>query len=60
MNAPLPEHLLPEIRQRETPLALIDALKARFGTMDDGIEEEEGAPEEVPEEDDGATDLDES
>ena len=30
MNAPLPEHLLPEIRQRETPSALIDALKARF------------------------------
>ncbi len=30
MNAPLPEHLLPEIRQRETPAALIDALKARF------------------------------
>src|SRR3954454_2938121 len=31
MNAPLPHHLLPEIRQRETPAALIDALKARFG-----------------------------
>ena len=31
MNAPLPEHLLPEIRQRETPAALIAALKARFG-----------------------------
>ncbi len=31
MNAPLPQHLLPEIRQRETPAALIDALKARFG-----------------------------
>ena len=30
MNAPLPEHLLPEIRQRETPTALLDALKARF------------------------------
>jgi D-lactate dehydrogenase (cytochrome) len=30
MNAPLPQHLLPEIRQRETPSALIDALKARF------------------------------
>ena len=31
MNAPLPEHLLPEIRQRETPAALVAALKARFG-----------------------------
>ncbi|MEP6965942.1 MAG: FAD-binding protein, partial [Polaromonas sp.] len=31
MNAPLPEHLLPEIRQRETPATLIAALKARFG-----------------------------
>ncbi|MFZ2294141.1 MAG: FAD-binding protein, partial [Polaromonas sp.] len=31
MNAPLPEHLLPEIHQRETPTALIDALKTRFG-----------------------------
>ena len=41
-------------------LGLADALKARFGTMDDGIEEEEGAPEEVPDEDDGAADLDES
>ena len=30
MNAPLPTHLLPEIAQRETPAALIDALKARF------------------------------
>jgi D-lactate dehydrogenase (cytochrome) len=30
MNAPLPEHLLPAIRQRETPQALIDALKTRF------------------------------
>ena len=30
MNAPLPSHLLPEIAQRETPAALIDALKARF------------------------------
>ncbi|MDB5744978.1 MAG: FAD-binding protein [Polaromonas sp.] len=30
MNAPLPDHLLPEILQRETPPALIDALKARF------------------------------
>jgi D-lactate dehydrogenase (cytochrome) len=30
MNAPLPEHLLPEIRQRETPPALLEALKARF------------------------------
>ncbi|MBH1958338.1 MAG: FAD-binding protein, partial [Burkholderiales bacterium] len=30
MNAPLPKHLLPEIRQRETPQALIDALKTRF------------------------------
>ncbi|MBH2019904.1 MAG: FAD-binding protein [Burkholderiales bacterium] len=30
MNAPLPKHLLPEILQRETPQALIDALKSRF------------------------------
>jgi D-lactate dehydrogenase (cytochrome) len=30
MNAPLPAHLLPEIQQRETPAALIAALKARF------------------------------
>ncbi|OGB06019.1 MAG: 2-hydroxy-acid oxidase [Burkholderiales bacterium RIFCSPHIGHO2_12_FULL_61_11] len=30
MNAPLPQHLLPEIRQRETPPALLEALKARF------------------------------
>ncbi len=30
MNAPLPGHLLPEIAQRDTPAALIDALKARF------------------------------
>ncbi len=30
MNAPLPVHLLPEIHQRETPAALLDALKARF------------------------------
>ena len=30
MHATLPEHLLPEINQRETPAALIDALKARF------------------------------
>lgn len=30
MNATLQEHLLPEIRQRETPAALVDALKARF------------------------------
>jgi D-lactate dehydrogenase (cytochrome) len=31
MNAPLPGHLLPEIAQRDTPAALIEALKARFG-----------------------------
>ena len=31
MNAPLPTHLLPEIAQRETPVALIDALKSHFG-----------------------------
>ncbi len=31
MNAPLPNHLLPEIHQREVPAALLDALKARFG-----------------------------
>ncbi len=30
MNAPLPTHLLPDIAQRDTPAALIDALKARF------------------------------
>ena len=30
MNAPLPPHLLPEIVQRDTPQALIDALKTRF------------------------------
>jgi len=30
MNAPLPQHLLPEIRQRETPAALIAVLKTRF------------------------------
>ena len=30
MNAPLPAHLLPEIAQRKTPAAFIDALKARF------------------------------
>jgi D-lactate dehydrogenase (cytochrome) len=31
MNAPLPTHLLPQIRQREIPAAFIEALKARFG-----------------------------
>ncbi len=31
MNAPLPAHLLPQIRQRETPAAFLDALKKRFG-----------------------------
>lgn len=31
MNAPLPSHMLPEIAQRETPAALIDALRAHFG-----------------------------
>ncbi len=31
MNAPLPAHLLPQIRQRDIPAAFIDALKARFG-----------------------------
>ena len=30
MNAPLPEHLLPDIRQRDTPAALIEALRSRF------------------------------
>ena len=30
MNAPLPTHLLPDMAQRETPAALIDALKNRF------------------------------
>jgi D-lactate dehydrogenase (cytochrome) len=31
MNAALPGHLLPEIRPRETPATLIEALKAYFG-----------------------------
>jgi D-lactate dehydrogenase (cytochrome) len=31
MNAPLPTHLLPQIRQREIPAEFIEALKARFG-----------------------------
>ncbi len=31
MNAPLAHHLLPEIAQRDTPPALIAALKERFG-----------------------------
>ncbi|MEI7784867.1 MAG: FAD-linked oxidase C-terminal domain-containing protein [Betaproteobacteria bacterium] len=31
MTAALPSHLLPEIKQRETPAALIEALKALFG-----------------------------
>ncbi len=30
MNTPLPTHLLPDIARRETPAALIDALKSRF------------------------------
>jgi D-lactate dehydrogenase (cytochrome) len=30
MNAPLPDHLLPEIRLRDTPTALLEALKTRF------------------------------
>ena len=30
MNAPLPNHLLLDVAQRETPAALVDALKARF------------------------------
>ena len=30
MNAPLPAHLLPDIAQRDTPAALIDALRTRF------------------------------
>ena len=33
MNAPLPAYVLPEIAQRETPAALVDALKARFGAQ---------------------------
>ena len=33
MNAPLPTHLLPEIAQRETPAALLDALKSRFAAQ---------------------------
>jgi D-lactate dehydrogenase (cytochrome) len=31
MNAPLPTHLLPQIRQRDIPVAFLEALKARFG-----------------------------
>jgi D-lactate dehydrogenase (cytochrome) len=31
MNAPLPSHLIPQIRQREIPFEFIEALKARFG-----------------------------
>jgi D-lactate dehydrogenase (cytochrome) len=31
MNAPLPSHLLPQIRQRDIPAGFLDALKARFG-----------------------------
>jgi D-lactate dehydrogenase (cytochrome) len=31
MNAPLPTHLLPQIRQRDVPAAFIEALKTRFG-----------------------------
>jgi D-lactate dehydrogenase (cytochrome) len=31
MNAPLPTHLLPQIRQREIPAEFIEALKSRFG-----------------------------
>jgi D-lactate dehydrogenase (cytochrome) len=31
MNAPLPTHLLPQIRQREIPAAFLEALKTRFG-----------------------------
>jgi D-lactate dehydrogenase (cytochrome) len=31
MNAPLPTHLLPQIRQREIPAAFLEALKVRFG-----------------------------
>ena len=30
MRATLPDPVLPEIHQRETPTALLDALKARF------------------------------
>ena len=33
MNAPLPIHLLPEIVQRETPAAFIEALQARFAAQ---------------------------
>ena len=33
MNAPLPVHLLPEIAQRDTPAAFIDALKTRFAAQ---------------------------
>ena len=33
MNAPIPAYVLPEIAQRETPAALIDALRLRFGAQ---------------------------
>ena len=36
MNAPLPVHLLPEIRQRDVPQALLDALHTRFGAQYSG------------------------
>jgi D-lactate dehydrogenase (cytochrome) len=32
MNAPLPTHLLPQIRQRDVPVAFMEALKTRFGS----------------------------
>jgi D-lactate dehydrogenase (cytochrome) len=31
MNAPLPTHILPQIRQREIPAGFLEALKERFG-----------------------------
>ncbi len=33
MNAPLPTHLLPDVRLREVPAAFLDALKTRFGAQ---------------------------
>ncbi len=48
MNAPLPAGLLPTICQRDTPTALIEALKAHFGTRCStalAVREQHGADE---------------
>jgi D-lactate dehydrogenase (cytochrome) len=48
MNAALPSHLLPQIRQREIPPAFLDALKARFGancSTAQGVREQHGRDE---------------